>query len=50
MGYVYLQQKQLEQAIAEGERVVALDPNNAEGYAQLAEILNFAGRPEGHLR
>ena len=33
LGYVYLWQKQYEQAIAEMERAIALDPNMADGYA-----------------
>jgi adenylate cyclase len=46
LGVVYLWQKQHGQAIAAGERAVALAPNSAEGYAWLANILNFAGRPQ----
>lgn len=46
LGVVYLWQKQHVQAIAEGERAIALAPNSAEGYAWLANILNFAGKPE----
>jgi tetratricopeptide (TPR) repeat protein len=46
LGFVYLWQKQPEQAIAEGERALALDPNNADAYSRLGEILNLAGRPE----
>ena len=46
MGLVYLGQKQYGQAIAEAERAIALDPNDAEGYATLGQILNFVGRPE----
>src|SRR5215510_12728594 len=47
---VYAQKQQSDQAIAEGERVLVLDPNNAESYALLAEVLNFASRPEEALR
>jgi TolB-like protein/class 3 adenylate cyclase/Flp pilus assembly protein TadD len=37
-----------EQAIAEGERAVALDPNDADSYVVLGNVLVFAGRaPEG---
>jgi tetratricopeptide (TPR) repeat protein len=43
---VYLWQKQYDQAIAEAERAIALEPNQTEGYAWLAEILSFAGRAE----
>ena len=32
LGYVYLWKKQHEQAIAEAERAIALDPNDADGY------------------
>jgi tetratricopeptide (TPR) repeat protein len=46
LGYVYLWQKQPEQAIAAGERALALDPNYADAYGALAEILTFAGQPE----
>jgi adenylate cyclase len=46
LSIVYAQQQQYEQAIAEGERSIALDPNNADSYANLAEALNWAGRPE----
>jgi adenylate cyclase len=46
LGIAYVLQKQHEQAIAEGERAIALDPNYADGYAWLGNIFNFAGRPE----
>jgi adenylate cyclase len=46
LGVIYLWQKQHAQAIAEGKRAIALDPNSAEGYAWLANILNFAGKPK----
>src|SRR6266849_9028818 len=36
--------------MAEGERAIALDPNNADSYAVQAEVLNEAGRPEEALR
>ena len=50
LGIVYAQKQQYDQAIAEGERAIALDPNNADSYAWQAEVLNFAGRPEEALR
>ena len=50
MGVIYARKQQYDQAIAEGERAVALDPNNAEGYAGQANVLSFAGRPEEALR
>ena len=33
-----------------GERAIALDPNNADGYALQASVLLFAGRSEDALR
>jgi adenylate cyclase len=46
LGVVYLWQKQYEQASAEMERVIALEPNDGSGYAGLAEVLSSVGRPE----
>src|SRR5262249_47958001 len=46
LSYVYLWKKQHEQAIAEAERAVAFDPNDAGNYAALGNILIFAGRPQ----
>ena len=50
LGGVYLWQKQYELAIAEMERAIALDPNDAWSYAWLAETLSRVGRPEEALR
>jgi len=36
----------LERAFALAQRAIALDPNDAQGYATLAEIVAFAGRPQ----
>ena len=33
LSFVYAQKQQYDQAIAEGERAIALDPNNADSYA-----------------
>ncbi|MBI3757301.1 MAG: adenylate/guanylate cyclase domain-containing protein [Deltaproteobacteria bacterium] len=46
LGWVYAWKKQHESAIAEGEHAIALDPNEADGYWQLAQILNVSGKPE----
>ncbi|MBI3247073.1 MAG: adenylate/guanylate cyclase domain-containing protein [Deltaproteobacteria bacterium] len=47
LGDVHLwRNRQHDQAIAEAERAIALDPNNAEGYVWLAHILKFVGRSE----
>ena len=45
-GEVYLWKKQHEQAIAELEKTIALNPNDADWIAGLGNILNWAGRPE----
>jgi adenylate cyclase len=50
LGRVYTYQQQYDQALAEGERAIALDPNDADSYAWQAEALNFAGRPKEALR
>jgi adenylate cyclase len=50
LSYVYTQQQQYDQALAEGERAIALDPNDAESYAGQAQVLNIAGRPEEALQ
>jgi tetratricopeptide (TPR) repeat protein len=49
LGMVYALKQQSDPAIAEGERAIALDPNNAGSYAGLAQTLNWAGRPEETL-
>src|SRR5262249_19152680 len=49
LGLSYLFQRQYEQAIAEMEQVVGLAPNPAEGYALLAKILGFTGKPQEAL-
>src|SRR5207245_2698372 len=50
LSWVYAWKQQYDQAIAEGERAIALDPNNADSYATQAEVLGLAGRPEEALR
>ena len=50
MSIVYAQKQQYDQAIAESERAIALDPNYAGSYAGQAQVLNLAGRPEEALR
>ncbi|MBI3304323.1 MAG: adenylate/guanylate cyclase domain-containing protein, partial [Deltaproteobacteria bacterium] len=49
LGWAYVWKKQHDQAIAEGERAIALDSNNADSYVALAEVLNLAGRPQEAL-
>jgi TolB-like protein/predicted Zn-dependent protease len=47
---VYAQKQQYDQALAEGERAIALNPNNGDSYAFQAQALWFTGRPEEALR
>lgn len=47
LGLIYVwRDRQHEQATAEAEKAIALDPNYADGYFILTEILNFSGRAE----
>jgi len=46
LGSAYLYKKQHDQALAEAEEAVRLDPNWANGYRILGTILSYAGRPE----
>jgi adenylate cyclase len=50
LSWVYWGKGQFEQALAEGERAIILDPNNADGYAAQAETLSFADKPEEAVR
>jgi tetratricopeptide (TPR) repeat protein len=50
LGQVYAEKQQYDQAIAEGERAIALDPNHADSYAIQANTLILAGRPPDALR
>ena len=43
-GVVHIWQKQVDQAIADAEKAIALDPNLADGYGLLANALHYAGR------
>jgi len=42
----YLWKKQHDDAIAEADKAVTLDPNNAERMVDLGNILAWSGRPE----
>ena len=47
LSWVYLRMKnQPEQALAEAERAITLDPNYADSYAILANVLSIVGRPQ----
>jgi adenylate cyclase len=45
LGWIHLWRKEHDQAIAEAQRCLALDPNNAEGHARLGHTLDQSGRP-----
>jgi len=46
LGHIYLMKRQHKDAIAEGERAVALNPNGADAHAHLAMTLTYSDRPE----
>jgi adenylate cyclase len=46
LGFVHLWERRHEDAIAALEKVIALEPNDADGHAGLAEILTWVGREE----
>ncbi|NCF67494.1 MAG: tetratricopeptide repeat protein [Chloroflexi bacterium] len=46
LSHVYVRRGEFDQAIVEQERAIALAPNDANTYKDLAETLIFAGRPE----
>jgi adenylate cyclase len=48
--YVDWAQRRFDQAVAEGERAVAVNPNSAQGYQALADALNVSGKPEQAVR
>jgi tetratricopeptide (TPR) repeat protein len=50
LGIIYAQKQQYDQALAESERAIALDPNDADSYSAQANVLNWAGRPEEALK
>jgi TolB-like protein/DNA-binding winged helix-turn-helix (wHTH) protein/Tfp pilus assembly protein PilF len=49
MGQVELSRQRYARAIEEVEQAIALKPSYADGYALLAWVLHFAGRPEEGL-
>jgi adenylate cyclase len=46
LGYIYALSGRYDEAVAEGERAVELNPNGADALAVLGGILNSVGRPE----
>ena len=47
LGRIFLNLRQHELAVVEVERAIALNPNDAQSYAEQAVILVWPGRPEG---
>jgi tetratricopeptide (TPR) repeat protein len=50
LALAYTQKAQIDRALSETERVIALLPNYADSYAMQAEVLLFAGRPRESLQ
>ena len=46
LGNIYLQQRKYDEAIAEYEKAISLDPNNALAYCFLGRGLFFSGQPD----
>jgi adenylate cyclase len=46
LGYLYVQIREHEKGIAEGERAIEIGPNSADAYAWYAQMLNYSGRAE----
>jgi len=49
LGWVAMLRNRPDEAIADGERVIKLEPNNAVAYLALADIAGFAGKHEAQL-
>jgi len=45
LSQIYAQKQQYDQAIVEGKRAIALDPNNDFSFDRQGVALSFAGRP-----
>jgi adenylate cyclase len=50
LGRLLVEKRQWDQAVAEGERSIALGPNVASDYSAVAETLNHAGKYEEAIR
>ena len=46
LAYLYLFKRQYDNAIAEAEQSVAINPNYADGYCHIARILHYVGKNE----
>jgi adenylate cyclase len=49
LGWIHLWRKEYDLAIAEAERSIELEPDNAEALARFGIILQFSGRPDEAL-
>jgi adenylate cyclase len=47
---IHRRQRRFDESIAAARKAIELDPNYADGYAQLANSLNYGGRPEEALK
>lgn len=45
LGSAYLRERDFDKALASTSRSIEIDPNYADGHAQLSWILNYMGRP-----
>jgi adenylate cyclase len=50
LGRVFAWKRQYEQGIAEAQRAVSLDPNFAEGYFHLGNVLFLTGPPDESVK
>jgi adenylate cyclase len=46
LSWLFLIIRQHEKAIEEGEKAIALDPNSADAYGWLGQVLVFSGKPK----
>ena len=49
VGFTALISRQYQLALSESQKVIDLDPSNADGYGLLATVLNYAAKPEDAL-
>lgn len=49
VGFTALISREYQFALTESQKIIALDPNNADGYGLLATTLNYAAKPRDAL-
>ncbi len=49
VGFTALISRQYQLALSESQKVIDLDPSNADGYGLLATVLNYAAKPKDAL-